>query len=47
MIMRLFNPASKRLFEFRQDVEEVRDDAVVCNLEDRGFLVLVDGNDDL
>src|SRR5690606_10657189 len=32
--------ASKRLFEFRQDIEEVADEAVVGDLEDRGFLVL-------
>src|SRR3546814_20579514 len=38
---------SKRLFEFRQDVEEVADEAIVRDLEDRRFLVLVDGADDL
>src|SRR5215217_5083696 len=38
---------SKGLFEFRQDREQIADEAVVCDLEDRGFLVLVDGDDDL
>ncbi|KQU08295.1 hypothetical protein ASG68_22105 [Rhizobium sp. Leaf453] len=37
----------ERLLQFRQDVEEIADEAVVCDLEDRGFLVLVDGDDDL
>ena len=38
---------SERLFELRQDGEEVADEAVVGDLEDRRLLVLVDGDDDL
>src|SRR5690606_25222301 len=37
---------SQSLFELWQDGEEVTDEAVVCDLEDRGFLVLVDRDDD-
>jgi hypothetical protein len=33
--------------QFRHDLEEVADEAVVGDLEDRGFFVLVDGDDDL
>ena len=39
--------ASKRLFKLRQGLEQVADETVVGHLEDRRFLVLVDGNDDL
>lgn len=39
--------ASKRLLQLRQDDEEIADETVVGNLEDRRFLVLVDGDDDL
>src|SRR5690606_4963063 len=39
--------ASQRLLQFGQDGEEVADEAVIGDLEDRGFLVLVDGDDDL
>src|SRR5690606_39605 len=42
-----FSRASKRLLELRQYSEEVADEAVVCDLEDGGLLVLVDGDDDL
>src|SRR5690606_13975628 len=38
---------SKRLFEFWEDLEEVADKAVVGDLEDRRFLVLVNGHDHL
>ena len=37
----------ERFFKLRQDGEKITDEAVVGNLEDRGFLVLVDGDDDL
>jgi hypothetical protein len=33
--------------QFRQDDEKVPDEAIVGDLEDRRFLVLVNGNDDL
>src|SRR5215212_5800064 len=35
------------LLEFRQNGEKVADEAVIRNLENRRFLVLVDGDDDL
>src|SRR5262245_58409601 len=38
---------SKGLCELRQGLEQVGDETVVGDLEDRGFLVLVDGDDDL
>ena len=38
---------SKRLFEFGQDHEEIADQTVVGNLEDRRLLVLVDGDNHL
>src|SRR5262249_13555430 len=38
---------SKGLFELRQDLEEVADEAIVGDLEDRRLLVLVDGDDHL
>ena len=38
---------SERLFEFRQSLEDIGDEAVVGDLEDRDFLVLVDRDDDL
>ena len=39
--------ALQRLFHFRQYIEEVCNQAVIGDLEDRCFLVLVDGDDDL
>src|SRR5262245_59584899 len=42
--------SSLGLFQFgphlRQNLEQVADHAIVRNLEDRGFAILVDGNDD-
>src|SRR5690349_9297007 len=38
---------SERLFKLRQDREEIADQTVIGDLEDRRFLVLVDGDDDL
>ena len=38
---------SKRLLQFRQDFKQVGDETVVGDLEDRGLLILVDGDDDL
>ena len=32
--------------QFRNCVEEIRDEAVVCDLENGGFFVFVDGDDD-
>ncbi len=43
----IFPLDSKRLFKLRQSFEQIRDEAIVGDLEDRGFLVLVDGDDDL
>ena len=38
---------SKRGFKFGERLEQVSDKAVIGDLEDRRFLVLVDGDDDL
>src|ERR1700712_4723544 len=48
-IMCSFNFPSRleRLLEFGKDFEEVADKAVIGDLEDRGFLVLVDRDNDL
>ena len=37
-------PAVERGFEFRQDLEQVTDKAVVRDLENGRFLVLIDGD---
>src|SRR4030095_9855110 len=37
--------AAKRLFEFRNDLEQVADEAEIGDLEDRRFAVLVDRHD--
>ncbi len=39
-------PAVERRFKFRQDLEKVSDKAIIRDLENRSFLILVDGNDD-
>ena len=44
MIVRL---ALERLRQFRHRIEQVRDQAIVSDLEDRSFVVFVDGDDDL
>ncbi len=51
---RLHHDRSNRLLtlrqlgvEFRHQLEEVADQAVIGNLKDRRFLILVDGDDDL
>ena len=36
----------KRFLQFRQHGKEIADEAVIGDLEDRRFLVLVDGDDD-
>lgn len=38
---------SQHVFEFGHDLEEIADEAVVRDLEDRRLLVLIDGDDDL
>ena len=38
---------SKRPFEFGEDDEKIADEAIVRHLEDRGLLILVDGDNDL
>merc|ERR1740123_2917803 len=32
---------------FRHHIEQIADNSIVCNLEDRGFSVLIDGDNDL
>src|SRR5690349_12690667 len=44
---RQLTPDLRQLFlEFRQDLEQVADETVIGDLEDRRFFVLVDGHDD-
>ena len=37
----------KRFFEFRKGVEKIGDEAVIGDLENRRFFILVDGDDNL
>ena len=39
--------SAKRFFQRWHRLEEVSDEAIVSDLEDRGFVILVDGDDDL
>ena len=43
----LAGPCSELAFQLRQYLEQIADQAVIRDLEDRGVLVLVDGDDGL